>query len=260
MCNGLHCVKTKSTAREVYTMRYRNLVLILLLISAGSSLPAQAGDPPQENQARQRKIWTNADLEQLRSQGFTPKVPTERVWSNADLNRLLDEGVISRAPAEKVWTNVRLQQHLSELGVSPKSGEKLWTKPDLDRLRDESLISIIGPVEEESVERGQESPPYDETNDSQWYAAKAAALHAELDHRQAELKRFLLGLQRARNNESTTNGVSLSEAIGITPDSAMQFLQQRLRDTQNQLDDLEDLARRNGIEPGILRVFGPPAQ
>src|SRR5262249_12100 len=136
--------KTTLTAREVDTMRYRNLVLILLLIYAGSSSPAKANDAPQEDQARQRKIWTNADLEQLLSQGSTPKVPTERVWSNADLNRLRDEGVISKAPAERVWTNVRLEQHLSEVGVSAKPGEKLLTKPDLDRLRDQSLISIIG--------------------------------------------------------------------------------------------------------------------
>jgi hypothetical protein len=242
-------------------MRYRNLVLILLLIYGGSSLPAKAADAPQENQARQQKIWTNADLEQLLSQGFTPKVPTERVWSNADLNRLRDEGLISKAPAERVWTNVRLEQHLSQLEVLKEPGEKLWTKPDLDRFRDQSLISIIGPVEEENVERAQESPPYDETDDSRWYATKAAALHAELDHRQGELKRFLLGLQSARNNENMTNGVNLSEAVlGITPDSAIQFLQQRVEDIQKEVDDLEDLARRNGIEPGVLRVSGLPAQ
>jgi hypothetical protein len=233
---------------------------LLLIISAVSCLRAQPARAPQENQTRQQKIWTNVDLEQLPPQGFTPKVPTERAWSNADLNRLRDEGVISNAPAEKVWTNVRLQQHLSQLGVSTKPGTKVWTKADLDRLRDQSLISIIGPADEGSIERGQASPAYDETNDPQWYAAKAAALHAERDHRQAELKLFLLGLQRARNNENMTNGVSLSEAvIGITPDSAIQFLQQRVQDIQNELDDLEDLARHNGIEPGVLRVLGLPA-
>jgi hypothetical protein len=239
-----------------------NLALTMLqLISAGSSLPAQPADAPQENKSRQQKTWTNADLEQLLSQGFTPKVPVEKVWSNADLNRLRDEGVVSKAPAEKVWTNLGLEQRLSQPAVSRKPGEKVWTNPDLDRLRDQGLISIIGSVEGESGERGEQPPPYDETKDPEWYAAQAAALHAELDYRQAELQRFLQGLQGARNNEYMTNGVSLSEAvIGITPDSAIQFLEQRVQDTQSQLGDLEDLARRNGIEPGVLRVVGPPAQ
>jgi hypothetical protein len=243
-------------------MRSLTVALTLLqLISTGSSLSAQPADAPQESKTRQIRTWTNDDLEQLLSQGFTPKVPSEKVWSNADLIRLRDEGVVSKAPAEKVWTNWGLEQRLSQPAVSKKPGEKVWTNPDLIRLRDQGLISIIGPVEEESVERGEEPPPYDETKDPEWYAAQAAALHAELDYRQAELQRFLQGLQGARNNEYMTNGVSLSEAVmGITPNSAIQFLERRVQDTQGRLDDLEDLARRNGIEPGVLRVVGPAAQ
>lgn len=242
-------------------MKSRNLALTLL-ISAVSCLPVQPGNVPQENPPREQKVWTNADLEQLVFQGLTPKLNKERVWSNADLNRLRDQDdLISKAPAEKVWTNERLQQHFSQLAVSEKTGEKLWTKVDLDRLGVQSLISIIGPIEEESVEGGHESSPYDGASDSHWYAAKAAALQAELDQRLAELKHFLLGLQRARDNQNTAIGISLSEAaIGITPESAMQFLQQRVQETQNQLDDLGDLARRNGIEPGALRVSSFPAQ
>jgi hypothetical protein len=119
-------------------------------------------------------------------------VRTERVWSNADLNRLLDEGVISRAPAEKVWTNVRLQQHLSELGVSPKSGEKLWTKPDLDRLRDQSLISIIGPVEEERSNAAR-VPPYDETGNSR--GAREGSRASRRTRPLQRVERFPLGLR-----------------------------------------------------------------
>src|SRR6185437_6689366 len=246
----------------IQTMRSMNVALALLqLVLTGRSLSAQPADASQESKTRQIKIWTNDDLEQLLSQGFTPKVPSEKVWSNADLFRFRDEGVISKAPAEKVWTNSDLKQRLSQPPVAKKPGEKVWTNPDLDRLRDQGLISIIGPVEEKSLEPGEEPWPYNETKDPEWYAAQAAALHAELDYRQAELQRFLQGLHGARNNENMTNGVNLSEAvIGITPDSAIQFLERRVQDTQGQLDDLEDLARRNGIEPGVLRVVGSPAQ
>jgi len=242
-------------------MQSMNVALaLLLLVLTGRSLSAEPADASQESKTRQIKIWTNDDLEQLLSQGFTLKVPSEKVWSNADLLRFRDEGDISKAPAERVWTNSGLEKRLSQPPVAKKPGEKVWTKPDLYRLRDQGLISIIGPVEE-SLEPGEEHWPYNETKDPEWYAAQAAALHAELEYRQAELQRFLQGLHGARNNEHLTNGVNLSEAvIGITPDSAIQFLERRVQDTQGKLDDLEDLARRNGIEPGVLRVVGSPAQ
>jgi hypothetical protein len=241
-------------------MQSMNVALALLLLAlTGSSLSAEPADASQESKTRQIKIWTNDDIEQLLSQGFTLKVPSEKVWSNADLLRFRDEGVVSKASAEKVWTNSGLEQRLSQPPVARKPGERVWTKPDLYRLRDQGLISVIGPVEE-SLEPGEQPWPYSETKDPEWYAAQAVALHAELDHRQAELQRFLQGLHGALNNEHLTNGVNLSEAvIGITPDSAIQFLERRVQDTQGKLDHLEDLARRNGIEPGVLRVGGSPA-
>lgn len=238
----------------------QNLALTLLLISACSSLPAQTAGAPQENKTEQQKTWTNADLEQLLSQEFISKVPGEKIWSNADLNRLRDVGIMPKAPEEKVWTNARLEQRLSQPAVSKKPGEKVWTNGDLDELRDAGPISIIGPIEEEDLERGAASRPYDETKDPEWYAAQAAELRAKLNYKRAELQRFLQGLQSARDNGYMTNGVTLTEpGIGLTPDSAIQFLERSIRDIQRQLDGLEDLAHRNGIEPGVMRV-SPPVQ
>ena len=51
-----------------------------------------------------------------------------------------------------------------------------------------------------------------------------------------------------------TGGMNLDDGdIGITPEAGIETLQQRVSETQLQLDALEALARRNDIPPGTLR-------
>ena len=42
-------------------------------------------------------------------------------------------------------------------------------------------------------------------------------------------------------------------AHGITPEAAIDILQQRVNEAQTELAELEDLARQNDIPPGALR-------
>ena len=54
--------------------------------------------------------------------------------------------------------------------------------------------------------------------------------------------------------KTTTGGINLEEGdIGITPEAGIEILQGRVTEMQEKLGDLEDLARRNDIEPGTLR-------
>jgi hypothetical protein len=51
-----------------------------------------------------------------------------------------------------------------------------------------------------------------------------------------------------------TGGINLDGGdIGITPEAGIEILEQRVMEEQARLDALEDLARRNDIEPGTLR-------
>jgi hypothetical protein len=62
------------------------------------------------------------------------------------------------------------------------------------------------------------------------------------------------GESDARSLREMTGGINLDEDdIGITPEAGIEVLQQRVSETQAQLDALEDLARRNRIPPGTLR-------
>jgi hypothetical protein len=79
-------------------------------------------------------------------------------------------------------------------------------------------------------------------------------LQDELDQQRAELQSYEQTLEDARSLREMTGGINLEEGhIGLTPESAMQMLRERVNHTQTQLDALQDMARRNGIAPGALR-------
>jgi hypothetical protein len=79
-------------------------------------------------------------------------------------------------------------------------------------------------------------------------------LRDELEYRQSQLRQYQQAIDDARNLRESTGGIDLvGEDFAITPEAGIEILQQRVREEQEKLDDLEDLARRNDIEPGTLR-------
>ena len=130
----------------------------------------------------------------------------------------------------------------------------IWTNDDLERLRDQGLISVVGQIAEEATEAAAAPTPYIRTKDPQWYAAQAASVRAELESTQAELQDYIQAIQDARDLKTMTGGINLDQGdIGITLEAGIEILQRRVREAQSDLDALEDLARHNGIPPGTLR-------
>ncbi len=130
----------------------------------------------------------------------------------------------------------------------------VWTNDDLERLHDLGLICIVGRMNDETSESVSLPEPYVKTQDPGWYAEQAAKLRDELERRRAQLGGYRQALEDARSLRKTTGGIDLEGGdIGITPEAGIEILQERLSETQTQLDVLEDLARRNDIPPGTLR-------
>ena len=129
----------------------------------------------------------------------------------------------------------------------------VWTNDDLDKLHNLDLISIVG--------RDDEKPAlvpmlaeYQKTRDAEWYSEQVAKLRDELEYRQAQLRNYQQALDDARSLNQSTSGIDLvDESFAITPEAGIEILRQRVSQTQSELDALEDLARRNDIEPGTLR-------
>jgi hypothetical protein len=130
----------------------------------------------------------------------------------------------------------------------------VWTNDDLARLHDLGLICIVGRMNEETSTSESIPQAYVKARDPEWYAEQAARLRDELERRRAELHEFRQVLDDARSLRETTGGIDLGgEDFATTSDAGIEILQQRVMEEQARLDDLEDLARRNDIEPGALR-------
>jgi hypothetical protein len=133
----------------------------------------------------------------------------------------------------------------------------IWTDEDLKQLsRIPGLISLVGQATDEAVQDVGAPAPQLTTKDPAWYAAQAASLNARLETEKAKLRDSTQALDDVRELKSTTGGINLAEDdIGITPEATIDILQNRVRETQSELDALEDLARHNDIPPRILREF-----
>ena len=139
------------------------------------------------------------------------------------------------------------------VGTDSQNG-KVWTNDDLERLHSLGLISIVGQIDQEEPKPATARSEYVKTQDPEWYAEESARLRDELERRRAELDRYRRTIADARSLETATSGIDLNGGdIGITPQAGIENLQQRVSETETQLDGLEDLARRNDMPPGLLR-------
>jgi hypothetical protein len=130
----------------------------------------------------------------------------------------------------------------------------VWTNDDLDKLHALGLISIVGPEDDERPASAPVPAQYLRTQDPEWYAQQAARLRDELEYRQSQLREYRQALDDARCLKKSTGGIDLiDEYFAVTPEAGIDILQQRVNEAQSEVDDLEDLARRNDIEPGTLR-------
>ncbi len=131
-----------------------------------------------------------------------------------------------------------------------RQNKVVWTNDDLDL----GLISVVGGEEDERPASSPPTTPYLRTQDPDWYAEQAARLRDQLECRQTQLREYQHALDDARSLKKSTGGIDLvGEDFAVTPEAGIEILQQRVTEEQERLDDLEDLARRNDIEPGTLR-------
>ena len=135
-----------------------------------------------------------------------------------------------------------------------RQSKLVWTNDDLDKLHNLGPISIVGRERDEKPASAPAPAQNLRTQDPDWYAAQAANLRDELEYRQTQLREYRQALDDARNLRQSAGGINLvDEDFAVTPEAGIEILQQRVNETQSELDDLEDLARRNDIEPGTLR-------
>jgi hypothetical protein len=142
--------------------------------------------------------------------------------------------------------------------TSPSTqSKKVWTNEDMDELRVRGLITTFNPAPEMIAQVSTVAPEParfgPRTADPAWYANEASILQAELDRREAALREAQANLVLAQER-ITQPGIAMDQGnVGITPAAGIAILEAQVREVQNQLDELSDLARRSNIPPGDLR-------
>jgi hypothetical protein len=132
-----------------------------------------------------------------------------------------------------------------------RQSKVVWTD---DKLHSVGPISIVGQVDEKTSNAATAPGVPEITQDPTWYAQQAARLRDELEQRQNQLRDYQQALADARSLRESTGGINLvGDDYATTPDTGIETLQQRVGEVQTRLAELEDLARRNDIEPGTLR-------
>ena len=138
--------------------------------------------------------------------------------------------------------------------------KKIWTNDDMDQLRSRGLISIF--VREPNVAAASPAIASSEPTavvykskleDPAWYARQSADLQAELDQREAALREQQTALANAARGITQPEVAMDRPDAGVTPEAGIENLAAQLREVQAQMDELSDLARQNGIAPGVLR-------
>jgi chromosome segregation ATPase len=133
--------------------------------------------------------------------------------------------------------------------------KKVWTNDEVANLP--GKVSVVGQANQRvEYGRGAEYDSSSHEGDSQKsqidnYRQQIGELHNQIDaadQRIAQLKNF-----KGENN-SPTGGINPNKGYNMVPlEDQIKQLEAKKKKLQGQIDDLENEARKNGIDPGKLR-------
>jgi len=139
-----------------------------------------------------------------------------------------------------------------------KESKRVWTNDELQHLAARPLANAASPpASEESAQTASVEKHYVRAKDPKWYASQLKPLQAQVEHIDGELRTLR---QARKDGRGTTGAVALDQdAEGVTTDAQVQVLDLRRKQLLLQIDELEDQARHNGLDPGSVRADIPEA-
>lgn len=155
---------------------------------------------------------------------------------------------------------------------SQTRAKKVYTNDDVDSLRKNYGASTVGNVSPDVSAKPTTQPrsaprilvpqalttPLSPDQDPMWYAQQYGSVSsqiADIDEQLQHLRNFRASdAAPGPSTPSLTVGLDIyAPADGITTDAQIQQLLQQRADLDAQLADLQDRARANAIDPGVLR-------
>ncbi len=243
----------------------------LFTLFAFLTFSAQASNAPQAAQPGPRgqqpaHVWTNSDLPRLRAQDSLSIV-----------------GPVSGTPAQP--QTAPAPPPAPQQPPAPATAPRVWTNRDIDRLRAQDSLSLIGPAPPQqppSPPQAAPQPPAPQPpaargpayaspfENPAWYAKQAFELQLSIDIAKAQLAQAETNLQDAINLRAPFGDIHLGQFsilsgwpiatpapagwLGVTAQDGIRNLQGFLRNLEIKKALLADLARKNGIAPGVLRI------
>ena len=137
-----------------------------------------------------------------------------------------------------------------------KKAKKVWTNDDLDALRGGSrpaggVAASTGTEPTAEGKTGAKEKQLPRDKDPKEYREKLAPLRAQLASLDAQVKQVRDALTNPYNG---TNAVDLRHTSAIMrPEEVLKQLEQKRQEIQQQIDNLEEQARRNGLSGGDVR-------
>jgi hypothetical protein len=155
---------------------------------------------------------------------------------------------------------------------SPTREKKVYTNDDVTALRKDYAASTVGNASPDNAPASAVQPhrapkilvpqalstPLSPDKDPLWYAQQSASVSsqiADIDDQVQHLRNFRASDSApGPSTPSLTVGLDIyAPADGITTDAQIQQLLQQRADLDAQVADLQDRARANAIDPGVLR-------
>lgn len=139
------------------------------------------------------------------------------------------------------------------------AAQRVWTNDDIPLLREMAPISIFSAsansqaseAETPNLAAGLPTQPYVKELDPRWYAQQRETLQARIDADQQQIRDIQ---QIQQSGDGISGAIPLDKnAPGITPYATVEILQNQIAQIEAQVDDLQDLARRNGIPAVAVR-------
>lgn len=134
-----------------------------------------------------------------------------------------------------------------------KKTKKVWTNDNLQDLSGKSGVSVVGGASSTDDKPKAETKPadYAQGKDPDWYRNQIASRRAEIDRLDQEITKTREFINGGHTAEGRLKVNVFS--VPMNPADHIAQLEKRKATVQNEIDALEDQARRNDIPPGALR-------
>ena len=136
-----------------------------------------------------------------------------------------------------------------------RKAKKVWTNDDIDSLRGGARGVSGGPSTGAAPAAedtgGKKDTGTQKEDAAKKYKERLGQLRAQLDQIDAQIKEVR---GQITNPFKGSNAVDLKHVSAtMRPEEVLKNLEQKRREIQQQIDDLEEEARRSGISPGDIR-------